>query len=96
MAVSSESISPCEDARVPADTADVAGNPALNLHSHSGLITVYDAATGFPAALLVDNGYISHVRAGVVGALSANFLANTPIDTVGVVGSEKQSFIQLT
>jgi ornithine cyclodeaminase len=70
-------------------------NLAQNLPPDSGLIVVFDADTGFPAALLIDNGYITHVRAGIAGALAAKYLANTPIHTVGVVGSGKQAFIQL-
>ena len=43
-------------------------NPANNLPAKSGLITVFDAATGFPAAIMVDNGYLTNIRAGAAGA----------------------------
>jgi ornithine cyclodeaminase/alanine dehydrogenase-like protein (mu-crystallin family) len=76
-------------------TNSFANNPSINLPASSGILALFDAATGFPAALMVDNGYINHVRAGVVGALAAKYLANTPFDTVGVIGAGRQAFIQL-
>ena len=70
-------------------------NLQINLPTRSGLIIVFDAATGFPAAVLVDNGYIANVRGGIVGALATRHLANTPINTVTVIGAGRQAFTQL-
>ncbi len=70
-------------------------NPFINLPVHSGLTVVFDAATGFPAAILVDNGYLSTIRAGAVGALAANYLANKELAQVAVIGTSDQAYMQL-
>lgn len=70
-------------------------NPAINLPPKSGLIAVFDAATGFPAAIMVDNGYLSNIRAGAAGALAAKYLANQHVSRVAVLGSGSQAYMQL-
>jgi len=70
-------------------------NRAKNLPSTSGLITVFDAVTGFPAAILLDNGYLANVRAGVMGALATEYLANKDASKVAVIGASQQAFMQL-
>ena len=70
-------------------------NPAINLPGNSGLVTVFDAATGFPAAIMADNGYLANIRAGVSGALSAQHLANQQLNQVAVIGTDGQAYIQL-
>jgi ornithine cyclodeaminase len=44
---------------------------------------------------MVDNGYITQLRAGAAGALAARYLANQTLDRVVVLGSGKQAYIQL-
>ena len=66
-------------------------NPARGLPSGSGMIALFDAATGFPAALLLDNGYLTDIRTGAAGAVAADVLARPTIDVVGVVGSGIQA-----
>ena len=44
-------------------------NPAKGLPSGSGLIALFDADTGLPAALLLDNGFLTDVRTGAAGAV---------------------------
>ena len=70
-------------------------NPGLDLPIQSGLVAVFDAANGSPVAIMVDNGYLSHLRAGAAGALAARYLANQSLDHVVVVGSGKQAYMQL-
>lgn len=70
-------------------------NPSINLPAHSGLITVFDAATGFPVAVLLDNGYLANVRCGIVGALGTQRLANRPFTKVAVIGVGRQAFSQI-
>jgi ornithine cyclodeaminase len=70
-------------------------NPLINLPTKSGLITVFDAATGFPAAIMIDNGYLSTVRAGAAGALATEYLANKKIEQIAVIGSGNQAYMQL-
>lgn len=66
-------------------------NPSRGLPSGSGLIALFDGATGFPAALLLDNGFLTDIRTGAAGAVAADVLARASIETVGVVGSGVQA-----
>jgi ornithine cyclodeaminase len=66
-------------------------NPARGLPSGSGLIALFDASTGFPAALLLDNGFLTDIRTGAAGAVAADALARAAIDCVGVLGSGVQA-----
>jgi ornithine cyclodeaminase/alanine dehydrogenase-like protein (mu-crystallin family) len=70
-------------------------NPARGLPSGSGLMAVFDAATGLPAALLLDNGFLTDIRTGAAGAVAADELALARIDTVGVIGSGVQARHQI-
>ena len=66
-------------------------NPARGLPSGSGLMALFDAETGHPAALLLDNGFLTDIRTGAAGAVAADVLARAPIETVGVIGSGLQA-----
>lgn len=70
-------------------------NPGRGLPSGSGLMAVFDATTGLPSALLVDNGFLTDVRTGAAGAVAAEVLAPGMIDTVGVLGSGIQARHQI-
>jgi ectoine utilization protein EutC len=70
-------------------------NPAHGLPTGSGLMMVFDAATGMPAGLLLDNGYLTDVRTGAAGAVAAEVLAREHIDRVGVIGSGMQARYQI-
>ena len=67
------------------------GNAAKGLPSGSGMLAVFDAATGFPVALLLDNGFLTDIRTGAAGAVAASVLARRGALTVGVVGSGTQA-----
>jgi ectoine utilization protein EutC len=71
------------------------GNPRQGLPVGSGLVCVFDAMTGFPRAILLDNGYLTELRTGAAGALAADLLARRHIDTVGVIGSGSQARYQI-
>lgn len=66
-------------------------NPARGLPSGSGLMALFDAETGLPAALLLDNGFLTDIRTGAAGAVAADVLARASIETVGVIGSGLQA-----
>ncbi len=70
-------------------------NPSINLPTQSELTAVFDAATGFPVALMCDNGYLTQMRAGAAGALAAEYLANKTVHRVAVIGTGNQAYIQL-
>ena len=70
-------------------------NPSKGLPSGSGLMAVFDAATGMPSALLLDNGFLTDIRTGAAGAIAADLLAPATFDVVGVVGSGLQARHQI-
>ncbi len=72
-------------------------NVERGLPTGSGLILVFDADTGFPAALLADNGYLTEIRTAAAGALAARLLLLAPesISTVAVLGAGAQARFQL-
>lgn len=70
-------------------------NPAKGLPSGSGLMAVFDAATGMPVALLLDNGFLTDIRTGAAGAVAADVLAPATITTVGLLGSGLQARHQI-
>ena len=66
-------------------------NPAKGLPSGCGLMALFDASTGLPAALLLDNGFLTDLRTGAAGAVAADVLARRSIGAVGVIGSGLQA-----
>ncbi len=70
-------------------------NSDLGLPTGSGLVLVFDARTGFPLALLQDNGYLTEMRTGAAGALAARLLAPDAPLTVAVVGAGSQARYQM-
>jgi len=66
-------------------------NPAKGLPSGSGLMAVFNAETGLPEALLLDNGFLTDIRTGAAGAIAAQYLAPETFSTVGVIGSGVQA-----
>jgi len=70
-------------------------NPSKGLPSGAGLMAVFDATTGLPAALLFDNGFLTDIRTGAAGAIAAEFLAPRQVETVGVIGSGLQARHQI-
>ena len=77
------------------EAAGFYANAARKLPVSSGLVLVFDAATGFPAALLLDNGYLTELRTGAAGALAADLLARREAETVAIVGTGSQARYQL-
>lgn len=71
------------------------GNAARGLPTGAGLVLVFDAATGFPLALLSDNGYLTDLRTAAAGALAARHLAPERPLVVAVLGAGIQARLQL-
>ncbi len=70
-------------------------NAQLGLPTGSGLMVLISAQTGFPQAVLLDNGYLTNVRTGAAGALAARYLAPADVETAGVIGSGTQARYQI-
>jgi ornithine cyclodeaminase len=66
-------------------------NPARGLPSGSGLMALFDASTGLPVALLLDNGFLTDIRTGAAGAVAADCLARQASRVAGVIGSGVQA-----
>jgi ornithine cyclodeaminase len=71
------------------------GNADLGLPTGSGMVIVFDANTGFPLALLQDNGYLTELRTGAAGALAVKLLAPENPLRVAVIGAGSQARFQL-
>lgn len=70
-------------------------NPALGLPVVAGAVWVFDARTGRPRAILLDNGYLTDVRTAAAGALAADLLARPDADVATIVGAGGQARHQL-
>src|SRR3989441_6315881 len=70
-------------------------NPAKELPQNDGMVLAFDAQTGVPAALLLDNGFITDQRTGAAGAVAARHLARRDAAVVGIVGCGSQARHQL-
>ena len=70
-------------------------NPSIGLPSGGGLMLVFSARTGFPEALLLDNGFLTDLRTAAAGAIAAKYLAKAEVKTVGVVGAGAQGRFQV-
>lgn len=70
-------------------------NRDLGLPTGSGMMVVVSAKTGFPQAVLLDNGYLTDVRTGLAGAIAAQYLSRENIETAGVIGAGTQARYQI-
>jgi len=71
------------------------GNTEKGLPASDGMVLVFDATTGVPAAFLLDNGYITDLRTGAAGAVAAKHLARRDVRTVAVIGTGAQARCQV-
>jgi ornithine cyclodeaminase len=69
-------------------------NAAHGLPVWDGAMLAFDAATGAPAALLLDGGLLTDWRTAVAGAVASQALAARGARTVGIVGTGLQAFWQ--
>ena len=70
-------------------------NPKVNLPSNSGLMLIFDARTGLPHMVLLDEGHLTNVRTAAAGAYAAKLLAPPNVECIGVIGSGVQARMQL-
>jgi ornithine cyclodeaminase len=69
-------------------------NPDLGLPSSNGMMLVFERKTGVPAAVLLDEGYLTDMRTAAAGAIAAKYLAPLPITRIGIVGTGTQARLQ--
>jgi len=72
-----------------------AGNSQRGLPPNGGMVVVFDANTGAPAAFLLDNGFITGFRTGAAGAVAAKHLAREKIAAIAVIGTGAQARYQV-
>jgi ornithine cyclodeaminase len=60
-----------------------------------GLVLVFDARDGSPAALLLDGGALTDLRTAAAGGVAARLLAPERVETVAVIGTGTQARLQL-
>ncbi|MDQ6605598.1 MAG: ornithine cyclodeaminase family protein [Actinomycetota bacterium] len=65
------------------------GNPARGLDAHQGTVTVFDAETGVPTAIL-DASAVTQIRTAAVSAVATRKLARSDARTLGILGSGVQ------
>jgi len=70
-------------------------NRERGLPTSSGFMTIFDAATGQPRALLADDGYLTELRTGAAGALAASLLAGPNVRKIAMIGAGGQARFQL-
>ncbi len=70
-------------------------NPKIGLPSGSGIMQLFSARTGFPEAILLDNGYLTDVRTAAAGTIAADHFARKDLETVGVIGAGAQGRYQI-
>src|SRR6187551_2273336 len=56
-----------------------------------GLVMVFDASNGAPAAFLLDGGFITDLRTGAAGGVAARHLAPERVEVVAVIGTGAQA-----
>jgi ornithine cyclodeaminase len=70
-------------------------NPKLGLSSSDGMMLVFSQDTGQPAAILLDEGYLTNIRTAVAGSIAAKYLAPKRVERIGIVGAGIQGRLQL-
>lgn len=70
-------------------------NPEKGLASSNGVVLLFDQNTGELLAIFLDEGFLTDVRTAVAGAIAAKYLAVSPIDRIGIIGTGTQAKEQL-
>jgi ectoine utilization protein EutC len=70
-------------------------NPKIGLPANDGMVVLFDAKTGAPAAILLDNGFITDLRTAAAGAVAAKHLSRKDVGTVAVIGTGVQARYQV-
>jgi ornithine cyclodeaminase len=69
-------------------------NARLGLPPFTGLVLLFSRKTGLPAAILLDEGWLTNMRTAAAGAVVAKYLAPRRVQAMGVVGTGTQARLQ--
>ena len=72
-------------------TGAFAGAAAVGLPPRQGLSSAFDADTGTPIALLLDDGWLTEMRTGAAGAAAIEHLAPSQVHTLALIGAGSQA-----
>jgi ectoine utilization protein EutC len=70
-------------------------NRMIDLPVSSGMMIAFSAQTGFPVAILLDNGYLTELRTAAAGAVAAKYMAQNSVEQVAVIGAGAQGRLQV-
>ena len=70
-------------------------NVAKGLKPSTGLMLICSTETGYPLALLNDEGHLTDMRTAIAGSIAAKLLAPADIRRIGIVGAGIQARLQL-
>ena len=70
-------------------------NRKKNLPISGGMMLAFSSETGFPVAILLDNGYLTELRTAAAGAVAAKYMAPNSVEQVAVIGAGSQGRYQL-
>ena len=70
-------------------------NVARGLKPSTGMMLICSTETGYPLAVLNDEGHLTDMRTAIAGSIAAKFLAPAGIRRIGIVGAGIQARLQL-
>jgi ornithine cyclodeaminase/alanine dehydrogenase-like protein (mu-crystallin family) len=70
-------------------------NRKKELPISGGMMIACSSETGFPIAILLDNGYLTELRTAAAGAVAAKYMASNSVEQVAVIGAGVQGRFQI-
>jgi len=70
-------------------------NRKKDLPISGGMMLAFSSETGFPAAILLDNCYLTELRTAAAGAVAAKYMASNFVEQVAVIGAGVQGRFQI-
>jgi ornithine cyclodeaminase len=70
-------------------------NRKKDLPISSGMMVAFSSETGFPVAILLDNGYLTELRTAAAGAIAAKYMAPKVVEQVAIIGAGAQGRFQI-
>jgi alanine dehydrogenase len=70
-------------------------NRKKDLPISGGMMLAFSSETGFPVAVLLDNGYLTELRTAAAGAVAAKYMAINSVEQVALIGAGSQGRHQI-